>query len=165
MVVEILKKGPELDCHGSSNVILRLPVKESIWVRGGSLIVGIGIDLIEIPDFARSLLRGGDAYTGRLFTTSEVTYCRALADANSSFAARFSAKEAAIKALGLAGKDGLNWHDFEVSTDSSGRPVLNLYGVAASQASEQKVDRLTISLTHSRTTAAAVVIAESTVKV
>jgi holo-[acyl-carrier protein] synthase len=125
------------------------------------LIVGIGVDLQDISDFARSLARGGDPYVQRVFTASEIVYCRSLPDSTSSFAARFAAKEAAIKALRIAGKEGLSWHDFEITRDPSGAPSIRLSGVAANSASEENVDSLLLSLTHSRATAGAVVIAEA----
>jgi holo-[acyl-carrier protein] synthase len=96
----------------------------------------------------------------RVFTVTESAYCRSLVDSTSSFAARFAAKEAAIKALGVSGREGLSWHDFEVVQDESGAPSMRLSGVAANVASENNVDRLLVSLTHSRLTAGAVVIAE-----
>ena len=126
-----------------------------------SLIVGIGVDLQDISDFARSLSRGGDAYVERIFTASEIGYCRSLPDSTPSFAVRFAAKEAAIKALRIAGKEGLSWHDLEIDDDSSGAPSISLSGVAAKSASENNVDSLLVSLTHSRATAGAVVIAEA----
>jgi len=125
-----------------------------------SLIVGIGFDLQDIRDFARSLSRGGDAYVQRIFTESEIEYCRSLPDANPSFAVRFAAKEAAIKALMIAGKEGLSWHDFEITNNGNGAPSMTLSGIAATSASEKKVDCLLVSLTHSRVTAGAIVIAE-----
>jgi len=125
------------------------------------MVVGIGIDLQEIADFHRTLVRAGDAYIQRIFTATEIAYCQAKPDPSSSFAVRFAAKEAAIKALGIAGTEGLGWHDFEISTDASERPYVTLGGVAARCASEKTVTSLVISLTHSRSTAAAVVVAET----
>jgi holo-[acyl-carrier protein] synthase len=124
------------------------------------LIIGIGIDLQDIGDFGRTLSRSGDEYVRRVFTLTESAYCRSLVDSTSSFAARFAAKEAAIKALGVSGREGLSWHDFEIFQDTSGAPSMRLSGVAANVASGNNVDRLLVSLTHSRLTAGAVVIAE-----
>ncbi len=125
------------------------------------MVIGIGLDLQEIVDFNRSLERSGEPYIQRIFTVAEIAYCQAKPDSSSSFAVRFAAKEAAIKALGIAGADGLNWHDFEIMMDSSGRPSMKLTGVAAQCASERTISSLVISLTHSKSTAAAVVVAET----
>lgn len=124
------------------------------------MIIGIGIDLQDIRDFGRTLSRSGDEYVQRIFTVTESAYCRSLVDSTSSFAARFAAKEAAIKALGISGREGLSWHDFEVIQETSGAPSMRLSGVAANVASGRSIDRLLVSLTHSRVTAGAVVIAE-----
>ena len=125
------------------------------------MVIGIGIDLQEIIDFHRSLERAGEPYLQRIFTVAEIAYCQAKPDPSSSFAVRFAAKEAAIKALGIAGTDGLSWHDFEIAMDSSGRPYMKLAGVAARYASEKTISSLVISLTHSKSTAGAIVIAET----
>lgn len=125
------------------------------------MIIGIGIDLQDIGEFGRTLSRSGDEYVQRVFTAMESAYCRSLVDSTSSFAARFAAKEAAIKALGVSGREGLSWHDFEVVRDASGAPTMRLSGVAANVALGNNIDHLLVSLTHSRLTAGAVVIAET----
>ena len=125
------------------------------------MVIGIGIDLQEIADFHRSLERAGEPYIQRIFTVAEIAYCQAKPEPSSSFAVRFAAKEAAIKALGIAGTDGLNWHDLEITTDSSGCPHMKLAGVAAKCASDKRISTLVISLTHSKSTAGAVVVAET----
>jgi phosphopantetheine--protein transferase-like protein len=78
------------------------------------VVIGVGIDLQEISEFHRTLERAGEPYIQRVFTVAEIAYCRAKPDPPSSFAVRFAAKEATIKALGIAGIDGLNWHDFDI---------------------------------------------------
>ena len=128
---------------------------------GGNVVIGVGIDLQEISEFHRTLERAGEPYIQRVFTVAEIAYCRAKPDSSSSFAVRFAAKEAAVKALGIAGIDGLSWHDFETTTASSGCPYMTLGGVAARHASEKRVTSLVISLTHSKSTAGAIAIAET----
>lgn len=124
------------------------------------MVFGVGIDLQEIGDFRRSMERAGQPYIERIFTSSEIAYCRAKPDSFASFAVRFAAKEATIKALGIAGVDGLKWHDFEIKISPAGSPSMSLSGVAAQQAAEKQVASLVVSLTHSSSTAGAVVIAE-----
>jgi holo-[acyl-carrier protein] synthase len=124
------------------------------------MLLGVGIDLLEITDFRRSLDRGVEAYRTRIFTQREIDYCQARADPYQSFTVRFAAKEAAIKALGLAGMEGLKSIDFEVVCESDERPVLRLSGKAEEEALTLGVKNLQISLSHSRSAATAVVIAE-----
>lgn len=123
------------------------------------MIVGIGFDLEDIEDFSRTLAQSGEAFLKRVYTGREIKYCQSQPHSGQSYAARYAAKEAAMKALGIAGKEGLKWRDFEV-VSTAGPPQLLLRGVAAAAAKELRVDRLLISLSHSRSTAGAVVIAE-----
>jgi holo-[acyl-carrier protein] synthase len=111
-----------------------------------------GIDLIEIERLERALERR-PRLAGRLFTAGELTYARARRRPGRHLAARFAAKEAAIKALG----GGVGPREIEV-VRSDGAPVLRLHGAAAERARGLGV-ALGVSLTHSRTTAAAVVVA------
>jgi phosphopantetheine--protein transferase-like protein len=123
-------------------------------------IAGIGLDLVDIADFALTLNRAGDEYLDRVFTEQERTYCGAQAHPVQSYAARFAAKEAAMKALGIAGIDGLERTDIEVTVTSSGMPELTLHGVAAANAKKLGIRHLAVSLTHSLGMAGAVVVAE-----
>jgi holo-[acyl-carrier protein] synthase len=112
-----------------------------------------GVDLIEISRVERALLRR-PRLADRLFTERELAYAGERARPGRHLAARFAAKEAAIKALGAP----LAPRSIEVVNDSSGAPELRLYGAAAEQAERLGV-QLEVSLTHSRENAAAVVIA------
>jgi holo-[acyl-carrier protein] synthase len=112
-----------------------------------------GVDLIEIERIERALDRR-PRLAGRLFTDAEVAYAEARARPARHLAARFAAKEAAIKALGKP----LAPREIEVVNGADGAPALRLHGAAAREAESQAVT-LTVSLTHSRETAAAVVIA------
>ena len=124
------------------------------------MIAGVGMDLVDIADFSQSLTRAGEEYIERVFTPSERAYCRAQANSTHSYAARFAAKEAAMKALGIAGTEGLEYTDFEVFVTSSGKPELLLHGVAASSARKLGIARVMLSLTHPLGVAGAVAIAE-----
>ena len=112
-----------------------------------------GVDLIEIARIERALDRR-PRLAGRLFTGAELAYSRARARPARHLAARFAAKEATIKALGKP----LSPREIEVVSGDAGVPDLRLHGAAAEEAERQGV-ALTVSLTHSRETAAAVVIA------
>ncbi len=122
------------------------------------MIVGVGLDVEEIPRFTALLERWGERISRRLFTEGERAYAAGRAREASHLAARFAAKEAALKALSVP--SGLSWHDMEVVGGGSAPPRLVLRGRAREAADELGVDRVHLTLSHSNSTAAAVVIAE-----
>ena len=115
------------------------------------MIVGVGIDVVDVARFGESLERT-PGLRARLFTPGEAS--RPLA----SLAARFAAKEALAKALGAP--VGLAWQDAEVVSESSGRPVLAVRGSVAARAAELGVTSLHVSLSHDAGIASAVVVLE-----
>lgn len=115
------------------------------------MIVGVGIDVVDIARFEATLERTA-GMAERLFTAAE----RELKIA--SLAARFAAKEALAKALGAPGN--LHWHDAEVTSEPSGRPVLSVVGTVAARAAELGVSSFHLSLSHDAGIASAVVVAE-----
>jgi holo-[acyl-carrier protein] synthase len=126
----------------------------------GRMILGTGLDLVSVPRVERFFQRFQQRGLARLFTTSEVEYCLALADPLPSLAARFAAKEAFFKAIGTGfGKAG-GWHDVEVVRLGSGRPLLCLHGRAAAFAQSLQVRKIHLSLTHTHEIAAATVLLE-----
>jgi holo-[acyl-carrier protein] synthase len=124
------------------------------------MIVGSGVDLIEIARIADVLARYGDRFCQRIYLPGEIRYCRSKKNGAESFAARFAAKEAAAKALGTGIQHGVAWRDIEVVRAQSGRPTLLFHGRAAAVADKLGVRNAIISLTHSRTQALAQVILE-----
>jgi len=116
------------------------------------MIVGIGVDLVDIPRFERSLQRT-PRLIERLFSAAE----RELRP--HSLAARYAAKEALIKALG--GSDGVHWTDIDIASESSVRPVFSLSGTTAETVAGRGIDALHLSLTHDAGIAVAYVIAEA----
>lgn len=121
------------------------------------VIVGVGIDVADIGRFGVSLERT-PGLTERLFTEAE-RYVRPGQERGvASLAARFAAKEALAKALGAP--RGLQWHDAEIRTEDSGRPVLTVRGTVAARAAELGVTGWHVSLSHDAGIASAVVIAE-----
>ncbi|MFT4051720.1 MAG: holo-ACP synthase [Microbacterium sp.] len=116
------------------------------------MIVGIGIDLVDVPRFERSLART-PRLLERLFAPAE----RALKP--HSLAARYAAKEALIKALG--GSDGVHWTDIEIASEPSGRPVFALTGETDATVSARGITTLHLSLSHDAGIAAAYVVAEA----
>ena len=124
------------------------------------MIVGVGTDLMEIARIQQSIARFGHRFLQRIFTSSEIRYCQRKKNAAESFAARFAAKEAGAKALGTGISHGVTWLEMEVTREPSGRPTLELRGRAAERAKKLGVAKVSLSLTHSRDVAMAVVIME-----
>lgn len=120
--------------------------------------IGVGIDLVEIERFRRSLERT-PSMRGRLFTQVELDYVAAKTDPVPSLAARFAAREAVMKSLGL-GLGAFGFHDVWVERARTGAPSLGFTGRALELADEAGVRRWHVSLTHSDTMAGAYVIAE-----
>ena len=124
------------------------------------MIVGVGTDLIEIARVGGSILRFGDRFLHRVYTLGEIAYCTARKSSAESFAARFAAKEAGAKALGTGISRGVSWREFEVVRERGAAPQLLLHGRAAEIAAHRGITHLSLSLTHTREMAMAVVIAE-----
>lgn len=119
--------------------------------------IGIGLDAVEVPRF-REVLARRPAMVERLFTAGERAYGEQAADPAPRLAARFAAKEAVMKALGV-GLGAFGFHDVEVVSAPSGAPSLRLSGQAAVLADEAGVSSWRLSLTHTATMAEAVAVA------
>ena len=124
------------------------------------MIVGTGIDIVEVPRMAAALERHGQRILQRLFTAGEIGYCEAKANRVESYAARFAAKEAGLKAIGTGWNHGVGWRDLEVRREPGGRPTLSLRGRAAEIAASLGVKRVSLSLSHTGQHAIAQVILE-----
>ncbi len=125
------------------------------------MILGLGTDLVEVARITKSISSFGSKFTHRVFTESERTYSESKANSNERFAARFAAKEAAMKALGTGWSGGITWTQLEVSNDVEGKPTMILHDTARTLADSLGVRRVWISLTHTAQFASAVVILES----
>ena len=125
------------------------------------MIVGIGIDGIEIARMHASIERFGEHFLNRIFTAEEQAYClKKQKKADESFAARFAAKEAGAKALGTGISRGVSWLEIEVTRAAGGRPELRFCGRAAEIAGRLGVCRAALSLTHTSALAMASVVLE-----
>jgi holo-[acyl-carrier protein] synthase len=124
------------------------------------MIVGSGIDLVEIDRIQRSLDRFGERFLNRVYTRAEQAYCLRKHQAAESLAARFAAKEAGAKALGTGMSRGVTWVEIEVVREPGGRPTIQFHGRAAEIAGTLKARRAALSLTHSRNLAMASVVLE-----
>lgn len=125
------------------------------------MVVGLGLDLVDIARVAALLDRHPARGRRRLFTAGEIAYCDARAAPARHFAARFAAKEAAYKALaGTAEARLISWQDLEVVRADGGAPALVLHGRAAARGRELGVVRVLLTLTHAEGVAGAVVVLE-----
>ena len=124
------------------------------------MLIGTGVDLIEVERIARSIERYGERFLRRVYTDHEIAYCRGRRGSAESFAARFAAKEAGAKALGTGISRGVTWNEFQVARNPGGRPVLELRGRAALLAKELGVHAIALSLTHTGSLAMATVVME-----
>ncbi len=125
---------------------------------GAAVIAGIGIDLIELARIERAIDRYGERFLVRLLTPAERSAARG--PFASFVAARWAAKEAALKALGTGLTGGMTWRDVEVLDEPSGAPRMVLHGLASRRAQALGVTSALVSLTHDQEHAAAVVVLE-----
>lgn len=124
------------------------------------MLIGTGVDLIEVERIAHSIERYGERFLHRVYTDHEIAYCTRRRSSGESFAARFAAKEAAAKALGTGISRGVTWNEFQVGRHSGGRPILELSGRAAQLARQLGVKTISLSLTHTASLAMATVMME-----
>ena len=125
------------------------------------MIVGLGLDIAEIDRIEAAIKRYGAPFIERLFTPQEVAYCESHRNRFERYAARFAAKEAAMKALGTGWRHGIRWRDIEVIRESGGKPTLRLEGVAQQFAARLGVQHIALTITHSGNFALAEVIFET----
>jgi holo-[acyl-carrier protein] synthase len=125
------------------------------------MIVGLGVDIAEIPRIEAAIGRYGDHLLHRLFTAAEIDYCESYRNRFERYAGRFAVKEAAMKALGTGWRRGVRWVDIEVVREPTGKPTLRLSGQAGMYAEQLGVRNIAVSITHSGNTALAQVIFES----
>ena len=119
-------------------------------------ILGLGVDLCEIARMERAIVRH-PTFRDRVFTPEEIAYCDSKARPAESYAGRFAAREAAIKALG--GYRGRRWQDISVTRHPSGAPAIRLDGNAKRRADSLGVTEVLVTFTHERTNAVAFAIA------
>jgi holo-[acyl-carrier protein] synthase len=124
------------------------------------MIVGIGVDIAEIARLEQAIRRHGSAFLHRVFTPGEIRYCEAHREKYARYAARFAAKEAAMKALGTGWRSGVRWVDLEVVNQPGGRPTLELHGRCRDLAQALGVRYVHLTLSHDRELAVAQVVLE-----
>ena len=127
------------------------------------MILGLGVDIVDIVRVERLLAAHGRRALERLFTPGEAAYCDSKLRPAQHFAARLAAKEATFKALsGTDEARAIGWREIEISLEKDGRPTLTLHGRAALRAAELGANRFWVSMTHDAGSAHATVVLEGT---
>src|SRR5262252_2948720 len=124
------------------------------------MIIGTGIDIAEVPRIREAIERHGERFIKRVFTEGEIEYCESKANRMESYAARFAAKEAGMKAIGTGWNHGVRWRDIEVVRPKGQRPTIQFHGQAAAFAQKLGTKNVALSITHTREQALAHVILE-----
>ena len=123
------------------------------------MIIGLGIDITELDRIKRSLDKYGERFAEKILTPAELELIPPK-NPVPYVAARFAAKEAAVKALGTGFAEGITFHTIEITRMKSGAPKLNFLGKALERSQSMGIEEIHISITHGRDTAAAVVVLE-----
>ena len=125
------------------------------------LIIGCGIDLVKIERIEKIIKKWGDNFIFRIFTSLEREYCeKKKGNKFQSYAGKFAAKEALLKALGLGLREA-NWKEIEIKNDELGQPIIETSGKLKNVASAKGVSKYFISISHTKEYAIAQVILES----
>ena len=122
-------------------------------------VIAHGVDFVEVARIAEMIGQHEDRFLERCFTPEERAYAHDRKRRDEHLAARFAAKEAALKALGTGWRSGIAWTDVEVVLEPSGAPRVKLSGVAAEVAKERGITEMLVSLSHAGGFAMASVIA------
>ncbi len=122
------------------------------------MVVGIGIDISEVPRIEAAIARFGQRFLKRIYTEAEIRYCESKPNRFERFAGRFAAKEAALKAIGTGWKRGVGWTDVEVTREPSGRPIITFRGKALEFANKLGVRSALVTISHTEQQAMAQVL-------
>jgi len=123
------------------------------------MIIGIGTDIIAVARIGR-LIERNPRFVEKVYSASEQEYCQSKANPAQSYAARFAAKEAFMKALGTGWDEGICWAEIEVINNDKGKPEIVLRGATLRYFAARKLDRIHLSLSHEKEYAIATVIVE-----
>lgn len=110
-------------------------------------VIGVGIDIVEVERIERAITRWGEAFIRRIYTAREVERSAAPIVVGPRMAARFAAKEAVMKALGVGWRD-LSWREIEIANDAQGKPIVHLHGAARRVAQQLGVTDVLLALSH-----------------
>jgi holo-[acyl-carrier protein] synthase len=123
------------------------------------LISGTGIDIIEVHRI-QTVMERDLGFREKIFTEGEIAYCEKMKNKYQNYAARFSAKEAFLKAIGTGWRFGIRFADIDVYHDEFGKPLIRLTGKAEELALRDGITKIHVSLSHLKEMATAVVILE-----
>ncbi len=124
------------------------------------MIAGIGIDMIEVERVAEKIAKDS-GFRELVFSSQEINYCEAKTNKYEHYAARFAAKEAFLKAAGTGWISQLNLYEIEIVNDENGKPHLYLSGKTADAFNLKVISNISVSLSHLKNIASAIVIIES----
>ena len=124
------------------------------------MIIGTGIDIVNIGRIDSMMARWGNLFLGRVFTEREIVWCQQRARPSECFAIRFAAKEAFLKAIGRGLRNGIQWTDIEVENDPLGKPLFSFHRKAKEVLETQRVKKALLTLSHERFYAVAHVLLE-----
>lgn len=124
------------------------------------MIIGIGIDLIEVTRIQAAWQRHGDRFLNRILLPDEIAYCKTHTNPAPFIAARFAAKEAVSKAFGCGIGSTLGWHDIEIRRRDTGQPYVVMQGKGIDLLALSKANQIHLTLTHTSAHTAAVAILE-----
>ena len=114
------------------------------------MIIGSGIDIVEVFRMRDAISKWGDNFLSKIFTKREIRYSVARRFSHQHFAARFAAKEAVVKAFGEPRKFPIKWTDIEVLNDREGKPVIEFHDDALKLKKMKKVNEIIVSMSHSK---------------
>ena len=122
-------------------------------------VLGVGTDITEVLRIAQMIERHGELFVDRVYTPTEIEYCRARKMATQHFAGRWAAKEAVLKALGTGWRRGISWRDIEITNAAGGRPQAVLQGGTREMAEKMGIRCILVSISHCRSHATAFAVA------
>ena len=123
------------------------------------MIYGTGIDIIEVSRI-KSVMEKDLGFREKIFTKGEIAYCETQKHKYENYAARFSAKEAFMKAIGTGWRLGIRFADIDVYHDEYGKPLIRLSGKAEEIIRNERISKIHVSLSHLKEMATAVVVVE-----
>jgi holo-[acyl-carrier protein] synthase len=124
------------------------------------MITGVGTDIIEVERIAEKIGKE-QGFRELVFSPAEIVYCESKTNKYQHYAARFAAKEAFFKALGTGWMEGTAFNEIEITNDEKGKPLLTLNGATAATLQQKGIGSISVSLSHIKAMAIAVVIIES----
>lgn len=123
------------------------------------MIAGVGIDMVDVERIAEKMSKG-NGFRELVFSEAEIAYCEPKPNRFEHYAARFAAKEAFFKALGTGWLNGTAFNEIQISNEENGKPTLNIIGASLATLASYGPMTISVSLTHIKTMASAVVIIE-----